>query len=219
MNKIISIISLFLLLSCANHNPNSAENKPKTIAIQAFDDFEKPLIDTLSVAIKKFYEFKVTILPPKSIPKSAFINIKSPRYRADSIIKFLKQSKPDSIDHIIGLTTKDISTTKKDKNGNTKKPEYKYSDWGIFGLGYRPGPSCIVSTYRLKHPNQKKYIIRFKKIALHELGHNLGLQHCSSKNCIMRDANETIKTIDNVDMILCDNCNKKLHQENHNSAH
>ena len=121
----------------------------------------------------------------------------------------MRNEKPDSIHHILGLTTKDISTTKKDALGNTRKPEKKYKDWGVFGLGYCPGGSCIVSTYRFKN-NTLKFVDRFKKICVHEIGHNLGLKHCPNESCVMRDAAESIKTIDLVELNLCDACRLKV---------
>lgn len=45
---------------------------------------------------------------------------------------------PDSLDYIIGLTDKDISTTKK-ANGKMLEPASKYKDLGIMGLGFCPG--------------------------------------------------------------------------------
>ncbi len=108
------------------------------------------------------------------------------------------------------MTNKDISFTKKDKKGNIKQPEYKYKDWGIFGLAFVPGSSCIISTHRLKK-NKSKFVERFNKVCIHELGHNLGLKHCKFHGkCVMRDAAETIKTVDHVDLILCDNCKQKI---------
>lgn len=148
------------------------------------------------------------ILPPIPIPDRAFTQIKSPRYRADSLIRILRHHKPDSLNYIIGLTKKDISVTKKDKNGNIKQPESKYADWGILGLGFRPGVSCIVSTFRLYHSDERKFIDRLKKVSLHELGHNLGLDHCPSEDCLMRDAAESVKTVDFVKLSLCDKCKK-----------
>lgn len=117
----------------------------------------------------------------------------------------------DTIDLIIGLTNQDISTSKYDENRKIKLPVSKYSDWGILGLGYRPGVSCVVSTYRIKHPNYEKFIDRFQKIAMHEIGHNMGLIHCTkSENCVMRDAAEKISTVDNVQLKLCPSCLKQI---------
>lgn len=206
MNKVPIILAVFLLImmGCSN------SNQPKTIAIQTFNGFPKELTDTIQQSIENYYHFNTVTYPGIKIPKEFYSTIKTPRYRADSIIRFLKQNKPDSIDHIIGLTTKDISTTKHDNNGNVKSPISKYKDWGIFGLGYRPGASCVVSTKRLKHPNKAIFINRLKKVTLHELGHNLGLPHCKNKHCFMRDAAETIKTIDEVELNLCKKCFNKV---------
>ncbi len=44
-----------------------------------------------------------------------------------------------------------------------------------------------------QHSNPKKYFTRFKKVAVHEFGHNLGLPHCSDKTCVMPDAVESEK--------------------------
>ncbi len=193
---------LISILSCSN-------NDKKHIGIQALGEFKTPLIDTLALTISDIYDFKVSVLNSKDIPAKTYINIKSPRYRADKLIQILKHEKPDSLDYIIGLISKDISTSKKDKNGNILLPKNKYEDWGVFGLGYRPGVSSIVSTYRYRN-NQKEFISRFKKICIHEIGHNLGLKHCSNLNCVMRDAAESIKTIDQVKLNLCNNCKKEI---------
>jgi archaemetzincin len=175
-----------------------------------FDNFDTVLADTVSKTINRIYGFEVSILPRTSIPESTFTNQKSPRYRADQLIKILKDTKPDSLDYIIGLIDPDISTTKKDVNGNTLEPVSKYQDWGVFGLGYRPGVSCIVSTYRFRETNRDNFIDRLKKICTHEIGHNLGLSHCPDKDCVMRDAAESIKTIDEVSINLCRNCEKRI---------
>ena len=125
------------------------------------------------------------------------------------LIDLLKH-KPDSISYILGVTSKDISTTKRNSDGTTKTPESKYSDWGIFGLGYRPGQSCVVSTFRIKHAEHDVFVSRMEKISIHEIGHNMGLKHCETENCVMQDAVETIKTVDNVSNQLCTNCIDQL---------
>lgn len=185
------------------------ENQVK-IAIQPFGNFDEHLTKIVAKAIEKTYGFEVRILPSIDLPKDAFINVKSPRYRADKLIRFLKETKADSFDYVLGLTNRDISTTIKDKLGKTKEPSWKYEDWGIFGLGYRPGPSCIVSTFRLQQNNRAIFINRLEKVSVHELGHNLGLPHCDTKHCVMQDANEKISTVDGVSGVLCDECKNQI---------
>lgn len=179
-----------------------------TIGIQPIGNVKSSLIDTLQATIQNVYHFEsVIVMDKRVLPPSAFISVKSPRYRADSIIRILKREKPDSIDYIIGITNKDISTTKRNRHGKVLQPESKYLDWGIFGLGFRPGPTCILSTFRIKSDHTAQFMDRMKKVCMHEIGHNLGLSHCEvGEKCVMRDAAETIKTIDHVDLELCPNC-------------
>ena len=204
MKKLFLFLSISLLIACS-------KDRKTTIGIQPFNNFPESISDSIASAINNVYNFKTVQLEIQQLPKTAFINVKSPRYRSDSLLKLLAKNKPDYIDYILGLTTQDISTTKRNKDGSTKKPLSRYSDWGVFGLGYRPGPSCIVSTFRYKTKNQSLFIERLQKICVHEIGHNLGLPHCTSGlKCVMQDAAETIKTIDNIELNLCISCKKQL---------
>jgi archaemetzincin len=126
--------------------------------------------------LKEIYAGGVIVNNAIPLPQNAMNHSKS-RYRADLLIKYLGTiARSDQV--IIGLTNKDISTTK----GNI-------SDWGVFGLGYSPGNSCIASTFRLKSENRLE---KLSKVAIHELRHTQGLaftktRHCPEKTCFMRD--------------------------------
>mgnify|MGYP003601516182 FL=1 len=78
------------------------------------------------------------------------------------------------------------------------------------GLGYCPGNSCVISTFRLKNKDKNLELSRLKKVVIHEFGHNLGLPHCSDKHCVMTSAAEKISTIDNEKMELCVKCKNIL---------
>ena len=204
MNKFFLFL-LFVFIACQNKSRNEI-----VVGIQSYKGFPKTKTDTLAKVISEFYQVKTVILPEIELPKSAFIQLKSARYRADSIIKIQNSVKPDTVTFILGLTQSDISTTKKDKEGNIKTPKYKYEDWGIMGLAYCPGKSCIVSSFRLQHKNPIIYLDRLKKVTVHEFGHNLGLPHCPNKKCVMTDAVENIATIDNAELTLCKACKNKI---------
>lgn len=204
--RFILLVFSYLLLSCSNSIDSTT-----IVQIKQYNGFPKQELDTVISTIESFYKVKVDVLKNQELYSSAFINVKSPRYRADSIIKFQKREINDTIDFILGLTHRDISTTKTDKSGKTKEPKYKYQDWGIMGLAYCPGNSCIISTFRIKTNNKKQYFSRLKKVSVHEFGHNLGLKHCNDKKCVMTDAVESVQTIDNAELQLCEKCNSAIH--------
>jgi archaemetzincin len=216
MKYIIIITGLVLILSsCQSKFEKVTEDS--VIAVQPFEGFEISYADTVKVALENLYGVQVMVLEEIKIPDYTFVSIKSPRYRADSLIDFLRKNKSyNDFDHVLGLIKEDISCTKYSdfKTKTIKSPEYKYKDWGIFGLGYCPGKSCIVSSYRLlKSTSKENFIERLKKVSCHEMGHNFGLPHCPNKECIMQDAAETIKTVDDVQLFLCEDCRKKIGME------
>ena len=200
----VFVLLLLLLFSCKKEDPSLV------VGIQPYGQFSKAKTDTIAKTIAAFYQIKTIILPSKELYKEAFTEVKSPRYRADKIINIQKKNKVDSLDFILGLTSRDISVTKKDKWGRVKTPTYKYADWGIMGLAYCPGNSCIISTFRIQHTDPKTHFTRFKKVAVHEFGHNLGLPHCPNKTCVMTDAVESVKTIDHAKLALCEECKEQL---------
>lgn len=202
MKFIVSLV-LISLFSCTKSDKIVAN---KVVGIQIYDGFPKEKAIVLAQEVTKFYKIKTFILPEIELPKQAFVNIKSPRYRADSIIMIQNRTINDSLDFVLGLTHKDISITKHDIKGNIKEPKWKYNDFGVMGLAYCPGKSSIVSSFRLKHKDKSLEFSRLKKVVIHEFGHNLGLPHCPNKHCVMTSAAEKISTIDNEKMELCSKC-------------
>lgn len=171
--------------------------KPVTkINIQPLGKVSPEYINLVKKSVKTFYGYDCTVLPPKEITKDMLSPIKK---RIDAN-KALRNNL--TFDNLLILTEKDICCNKDKDN-----PE-----WGIFGLGLRPGKTCIISTYRLsKNVSKQKTLERLEKVALHEIGHNLGLNHCTNnKECMMNDANGTIKQVDKEKVWFCEKCNKQI---------
>lgn len=207
--KFSLLLLLFVALGCTSKQYEKPDDGI-IVGLLPYKGMDSSYVIKVKTEIEQYYHAKVKILDGIPLPEVAFINIKSRRYRADSLIAYQKRIKSTDVDYIMGLTAKDISITKRNADGKIKKPQWRYNDFGIMGLAFCPGNSAVVSYYRLKTPDKTKQFGRFKKVVLHELGHNFGLPHCPDKKCVMTDAVESIKTVDNATPALCSVCSKKL---------
>jgi archaemetzincin len=183
---------LFLVCCKENQEPKVVKaSKQVVLQLQPFKDMKVEELGNIAKQIQKIYP-NVEILAAIDFPENSYYQPRN-RYRADSIIKFLSSQTKDNFIKV-GLTTKDISATK----GNVK-------DFGIMGLGYRPGKACVASSFRLDASKRKE---QFYKIIIHEIGHTQGLKHCPEKTCFMRDAEGGNPTDEETD--FCDYCKKYL---------
>lgn len=213
MNKhsYIWLVAPIFLFSCnkkpANKDPEVklAEPTPVSIAIIPFHEIKPEQVNLVSDELESFYGVETEILPMGTMPDSC----KKPypkRYNANKILDYLYVIRPKKNNYILALTTAGIATVK----GN-------YKEWGILGLGHRPGPCCVISTANMGKEGKRK-TDRLIKVSLHEMGHNFGLPHCGSgdKRCLMRDANGTVKTVDEEEKYLCKICSGVLKSKGFN---
>lgn len=192
----VFIISLLLIFSCSEKQQKIfGEKEAVTILIQPFKDLKTENIKFVTDEIKKVYP-NVKVLEPIDFPDHAYYKERN-RYKADSLIKFLDQRTKENF-VTIGLTSKDISTAKG-----------KIKDYGVMGLGFKPGKACIASKFRLSKENSDE---QFFKVAIHELGHTQGLAHCPEKHCFMRDAEGKNPTDEETD--FCKKCKSVLISKN-----
>ena len=165
----------FCLFSCSKAKNDKKVEIQKVvqnvIIIQPLGNFRRGEAKTIFTKIKAIHR-KVILRQNIPFPENSYYRPRD-RYRADSIIKNLKNKiGQDTV--IVGLSHFDISTSKN-----------KIQDWGVMGLGYKPGKACVVSNFRLSDKNKSQ---QFYKLVLHELGHTAGLPDCAISTCLMRDA-------------------------------
>jgi archaemetzincin len=193
---------LFSLAACNSYSGSNklntkSGNETRIIYIQPLGEVKPQYISTVKTAVEQFYGFKCELR--KAIPLTQDILAKSKtRYEASKILR-----KYNSKENIFLLMEKDIAW---------KDTAKKVNEYGIIGLGNRPGTVCVVSTFRLKkNVTENKVSERLEKIALHEIGHNLGLNHCDkTPKCLMNDEKGNIQTTDKESVYLCPACRKTI---------
>jgi len=76
----------------------------------------------------------------------------------------------------------------------------------MFGLADPLKKTAIVSTYRLRGEKENE---RISKEIIHEIGHLLGLGHCSRPKCVMYFSN-TVTDTDKKGINFCNDCRSRI---------
>lgn len=199
---LVLLLTLVVLLGSGYYVENKVSVKPAiqqakadTILIITMNFKEKDLLLSIGNKITSFYNIPVKY-KESHLPQFAYYSSRN-RFKADSLIKYVKYLNNGKYKFVVGLTSSDIATT---------------NDWGVFGLASLDASGCISSTFRLKKGvTNEKLRERIQKIVLHEIGHNCGLYHCTTPYpCFMKAAKGKISVVDLEPMDVCSSCRNKL---------
>lgn len=170
-----------------------------SVLIVPLGKLDSELIEDAQKGLEAAYHVKVEVGQARDVPKAAFYPPRN-RYRAEKIAEDLQELSKEGT-KVLGLTSVDISTT---------KGEHK--DWGVMGLAFLDGQGCVVSNYRIKGKGSERlYRKRWMKTVIHEVGHSLGLDHCTaSDKCPMQEYEGSVRNTDRSDLVLCKSCRDQV---------
>ena len=154
----------------------------------------------VSSALRNVYGVDVSFQEAKQMPQGLYENSRG-QYRAEGLLEFTAQKGRG--EKIVAITNDDMYYTGRNY---------------VFGLAYLGGKACIISTYRLKKQTQREFsgkteqevfVGRVRKEVIHEVGHTLGLEHCSNNRCVM-SFSPTVLDVDRKEEYLCGACRREL---------
>lgn len=192
------LVVILLLIGSMSFAQNPYSLSGEVLYIQPMGKVDNRLVWSVDSAVRRFYGCRSIIL--QSIePTTDLLTPSKKKYDGDKIInKFRTYNK-----RILIITEKDLSHF-----GNQYYPE-----WSIWGYAQIGGITGVISTHLLKEDGSgiRVVTIRLIKDALHELGHNVGLNHCTrDKRCLMNSGGKGLSELDDECIWLCDYCRARI---------
>ena len=134
------------------------------------------------------------------LPQGAYTSLRK-QYNSSLLLNTIREyPKKTRADMILGITAADLYASQLNF---------------VFGEAKLAGKAAVISLRRLKPEvynepkNQTLFLERAVKEAVHEIGHVIGLPHCSDPSCVMSFSND-IGAVDEKKRQFCTKCSGRL---------
>jgi archaemetzincin len=145
----------------------------------------------------KFPHYEVKTVTAMDTPAMAYDSFRE-QYHSTRILAFLEEyAQTVRMDHILGVASFDLYV-----------PGMNF----VFGEARCPGGVAVISTYRLRVKrldDSDLFASRILKEAVHEIGHMMGLRHCTEPSCVMYFS-ERLADTDRKGDDFCAECESKM---------
>jgi archaemetzincin len=165
------------------------------IHLAPHEEVETTVVDAIGAHVEQTLGCDVSVLAAAPTPAFAWDATRK-QYSSSAILAYWGEHRPSQHARVLAVTGVDIFI-----------PMLTF----LFGQAQLDGTLALISLARLRPESYGPFhdpellLNRARKEALHELGHTLGLTHCSLKSCVMSLAT-TIHQVDEKNTRYCPEC-------------
>ncbi len=169
------------------------------IAIQPFGQIAHGPLLAIAAGLERAFGFRADVRESKQLPPTAWMAQRK-QYDSTHLILFLESCAKPGDFRILGVCDRDIAS-----------PIMTF----VFGEAEIDGRFAVLSLHRLRQEvygmpaNDVLFCKRAAKVAIHEIGHTLGLRHCFRSHCVMYPA-DAVEITDIKTEEFCPSCSEKL---------
>jgi len=168
------------------------------IAILSIGSVDKDVVERIQRELCDKFPGTTCEIPEHTmpVPQDAYNASRHQHHSTTILARIQDYAEKSQADRVLGVTDADLYV-----------PRLNF----VFGEAQCSGRSAVISLFRLRPefygrpPSRDLFVERSVKEAVHEVGHTLGLGHCSNPACIMFFSNSILDT-DRKKLAFCEKC-------------